>query len=139
LAEADGVDAIKALIAEASQQTRRARGRRDATGHMIAVAQRMAAKRRGGALLLASVIDAASVSAPSAQRWRRQARLSEAEFRAAVESGDEDAGRRPPAPACCPQLVMTRTEFSANELGNLGRLIFAVDVSVTAKAPTVNR
>jgi hypothetical protein len=111
---------------------------------MIAVAQRMAAKRRGGALLLASVIDAASVSAPSAQRWRRLARLSDRDFRAAVESGDEDAGRRPPAPGvCCPQLVMTRTEFSANELGNLGRQIFAVDVSVhresSDRAPTVNR
>jgi hypothetical protein len=54
LAEADGVDAIKALIAEASLQARRARGRGDAAGEMIAVAQRKAARRRGGKLLLAS-------------------------------------------------------------------------------------
>jgi len=65
LAEADSVDAIKALIAEASLQARRARGRGDAAGQMIAVAQRKAARRRGGTLPLASRAGAAAASAPT--------------------------------------------------------------------------
>jgi hypothetical protein len=32
-----------------------------------------------------------------------------------------------------PQLVMTRTEFKANEFGNLSRLVFAVDVSANER------
>jgi hypothetical protein len=125
LAEADGVDDVKALVAEATRAKRRAQGRNDAAALAIAVVQRMAAERRGGVLLLSG--SDATIGSRAAGRWRRFARMSDSEFGAAVEAGDENAGRSEASAPWHPPLVMTRTEFKANEFGNLSRSIFAVE------------
>jgi hypothetical protein len=128
LAEACTIEAVKTLIAEASAEARRARARGDAAGIMVAVAQRASAKRRGGVLLLAGGVDAAALTRTSAQRWRRLARMSDRDFLAAVEHGDGDGERRRALPA--QHVVMVRTEFRADERGNMCRQVYAIEDGV---------
>ena len=134
LAEADTVEAIKALIAEATLEGRHALKRKDQAGYTVAVAQRMAAKRRGGALLLADRAAAAGLNAATARSWRRLARLSDGDFRAAVESGTEDPGhcaRTQPAQ----HVVMVQTEWSTDRQGVQRRRVYAVESPAATPSP----
>jgi hypothetical protein len=53
MAEADTIEAIKMLVAEATLQVREARHRKDQAAEMIAMAKRLGAQRKGGQLFLA--------------------------------------------------------------------------------------
>jgi hypothetical protein len=72
VAEVSSIEEARALIAEASLQARRARHRKDPAAQMLAVASRLAAKRRAGQLLLGGV-PAAGIRESTARRWRRLA------------------------------------------------------------------
>ena len=68
---------------------------------------------------------ARDVKPGAATRWRRLARMTEAEFVEAVESGKEETRRHPSLPV--PQLVMMRTPWSVDRHGVKHRQAFAVE------------
>jgi hypothetical protein len=122
--EASDLETIKTLIAEATAEGQALLHVGDRAGYLLKIAARMAAKRIGGGMLLAGS-DGAGVSEGSAVLWKRLARLSEAEFRAAVASGNERAEPRPPPPVS--QLRMTVTAFHQNEVGPHRQVYAAAD------------
>jgi hypothetical protein len=125
LAEADSVAAIKSLIAEVVQESRKLKDRKQKDQHarMIAGARRMAAKRRGGMLLLAGVDQSRLSTGGTVARWKQLARLTEPEFMRAVEDASKAAMAYRPEPV--PQIVMMRSGWVKDERGNACRRVYA--------------
>jgi hypothetical protein len=127
LVAARTIEDVKALIAAATVAMRRARGKNDLAAHKIAIGKRMAAQRRAG-VLLAGGANALGVDDASVRCWRRLARLTAADFQAAAEAGNEDAGRRPSV--SLPHVRMVVTRWCVNALGNQHRRVYADDSDV---------
>jgi hypothetical protein len=123
VAEADSIAAIKLLLAEATLKPRQKRQGRDVQ-RLAAIARRMAARRAGGALLLAGKDLSEFGAGTTAARWKQLARMTEPEFLRAVEAASKATGRY--VPEHVPQIVMTRSAWRRDErTGAMHRRIYA--------------
>jgi hypothetical protein len=84
----------------------------------------MAAKRAGGALLLAGKDPSESSTGRPALRWKQLARLTEQEFIRAVEDASK-AAMACQRPGPVPQITMVRSEWVRNERGTMCRQVYA--------------
>jgi hypothetical protein len=124
LCEATSIAAIKALITEATLPRRGQKQKGRDAQRIGAIARRLAARRRGGALLLAGKDLSESGTGSTGARWKQLARMTEQEFLRAIEDASKAAGRY--RPEVVPQIVMVRGKFVRDErTGNMHRRVYA--------------
>jgi hypothetical protein len=119
---AETIAKIKSRVAVLSRQPGSARLRGDKYLKRVLLT-RMSLEKRAGELLLAGGAAAAKVGEKQAARWRKLARMDNAEFLAEVQAFiDRGGGARG---SVCPRVEMMRTEFVRDENGILTREIYA--------------